>query len=334
MDEESSSEKETEKEREEPKKSKEENFTGKIRKNPWILSTLVLGVLTLILLVSNFSGFTGSAITGGVISGGEAGEKLLKFYESNGVTGLELGSVEEESGLYKVNFNYQGQVVPVYVTRDGTLAGSLAPVIEVSTNSSSDSQTQEIPKSEKPQVDLYVMSFCPYGNRGEDTMLPVYNLLKDNVDWNIHYIVSVSGDTIRSLHGQPEIDQNIREVCVKRDYGLDAFWKFINYVNQNCGGDGNCWEDAAKEAGADPTKIQSCFDNDGLELMKVEAAASNKAGATGSPTLLINGVKSNTIYQYENSEAYKQAICNAFNEAPEECTTELTSSGTSAGGSC
>ena len=70
--------------------------------------------------------------------------------------------------------------------------------------------------------------------------------------------------------------------------------------------------------------------------MRAESDVSNEAGASGSPTLLINGVKSNIVYQYENSESYKQAICGAFNNAPKECEEVLTSSGSSAsaGGSC
>jgi len=63
--------------------------------------------------------------------------------------------------------------------------------------------------------------------------------------------------------------------------------------------------------------------------------ASVEAGAQGSPTMLINGVETTVVYQYGDSEAYKQVICSAFNNAPSECTQVLTTAtSASAGGSC
>jgi len=301
-----------------------------VRGNPWIISTVVLGAIVLVMLVSNFGILTGGFITGGAIGANDAGEKLLNFYESTGVEGLSLDSVEQESGLYKVNFNYQGNPISMYLTKDGKLAGSLSPIdFEVS-----EPEAENIPKSDKPKVELYVMSFCPYGNLAEETFLPVYNLLKDKVEWNIHYIVSVSENSVSSLHGQPEVDQNIREVCVLNKYGMDSFWKFVDYVNQNCGSDGNCWQDAAKQAGLNVNDIQSCFDSEGLNLMKQEADASNEAGASGSPTMIINGVETRAVYSYGDSEIYKQTICSAFNDEPEECSVQLTSTQSAASGSC
>ncbi len=306
------------------------NLTEAMRKNPWMVSTVVLGVLSLILLVGLIGNFS---LTGNVVSEDTVAQNLLTFYEANGAAGLELESIEEVSGVYKINFLYNGAVVPMFATKDGKFAGSLNPIIDPSENQKPISA--EVPKSDKPIVELFVMSFCPYGNKAEDTMLPVYNLLKDKVEWNIHYIVSVSGDIVNSLHGPPETDQDIREVCVLNKYGLDEFWAFTSYVNQNCGSDGSCWEDAAQNAGIDKNAIQSCYDNEGIDLMKEEAEASNNAGANGSPTFLINGVKSNSVYQYGNSEAYKQAICEAFNDTPNECSEELSgSTSTSSGGSC
>jgi hypothetical protein len=69
--------------------------------------------------------------------------------------------------------------------------------------------------------------------------------------------------------------------------------------------------------------------------MKAEADASSAAGASGSPTMTINGQTTQAVYQYGNSEGYKKAICDAFNTAPTECSKTLSSStSTSQGGSC
>jgi hypothetical protein len=191
-------------------------------------------------------------------------------------------------------------------------------------------------KSDKPVVDLYVMSFCPYGNQAEDTMLPVYNALKSKADFRIHYIVSVDGNTVQSLHGAKEVTENEKEACVLKEYGLDAWFSVATYVNTNCGSTGACFADAAKAASVDTAKIDACVASDGVALMSANGAASSAAGANGSPTLIVNGVKSNSVYQYGNSEAYKTAICSAFNTAPSECSIQLSAqtSSASAGGAC
>ena len=230
----------------------------------------------------------------------------------------------------------------VFTTKDGGYMVDLmynlsAPFpTQPSTTVQNQTAATSVPKTDKPKVELYVMSFCPYGNRAENTMLPVYNLLKDKVDWSVHYIVSVNGNNTQSLHGQPEVDQNMREACVLADYGMDKWWNFTVYVNNNCGSNGNCWEAAASAAGIDSSKISECVSARGLSLMQFEAAATNAAGAGGSPTLILNGVESSAVYNYENPEAYKTAICSAFNSAPGECSTALTGSSvsTATGGSC
>jgi hypothetical protein len=167
-------------------------------------------------------------------------------------------------------------------------------------------------------------------------MLPVYNLLKDKVDWKIYYIVSISGSTVNSLHGQPEVEEDEREACVLSEYGLDKWWNFTIYVNNKCGRDGACWEEAANQAGLDVNKIKDCVNKKGLDLMKASESATQSAGVTGSPTLIINGVRSRAVYQYGNSEAYKQAICDAFASPPRECSEVLKTSGSgaSSGGQC
>ncbi len=43
-------------------------------------------------------------------------------------------------------------------------------------------------KVDKPQLDFYVMSFCPYGNDIEDTLRPVFDLLGNKVDIRPRYI--------------------------------------------------------------------------------------------------------------------------------------------------
>ena len=191
-----------------------------------------------------------------------------------------------------------------------------------------------IEKSEKPKVNLFVMSFCPYGNLAENTIKPVIDLLGDKVEWNLNYVVSVNGTTVSSLHGQPETDQNVRELCVQDLYDYSKMWDFILYVNENCGSNGSCWKDGATSLGIDTAKIENCLTERTLELMTAEAKIAGEFGAQASPTFFINSTKDNSIYSYGNPNTVKEAICSAFVEAPEECATVLESSDTNVSGSC
>jgi len=273
----------------------------------------------------------------------QAKDKALLFIKDNLVqpgTELEVKSVTEENGMYKLVIGLGTQEVEAYITKDGKKF--FPQVMDIAKTEEGKKKTAEenskpenIAKSDKPTVDLYVMSFCPYGNKAEDTLKPVYQLLKNKVNFNFRYIVSSSGDAIQSLHGQPEVLQNEREACVMKDYGKDKWMDFATYVNANCGSDGACWETGAKSLSIDTAKVTACVRSSGAALMKADEKLSTSANASGSPTMIINGTSTKKVYQYGNAESYKQAICSAFNTAPEECSTVLNSeTSTSSGGSC
>lgn len=278
------------------------------------------------------------------ISEEEAKEKAKKFIEENLVapgTKVEIVKISLESDLYVIELDVEGQNVTAYMTKDGSKFFPQGMDIsdtekKAAEKKAADAEAEKnIPKSDKPVVDLYVMSFCPYGNKAEDTLKPVYDLLKDKVDFNFRYIVGTEGDKITSLHGQPEVDQNEREACVMKNHGKDAWMAFVTYVNANCGSDGDCWEAGASSLNIDTRKINACVSSEGKALMQADAKASSEAKASGSPTMLINGSSTKAVYQYGNSNSYKEVICNSFNEKPEECTQELSSdTSTAEGGSC
>ena len=319
-------------------------FINGARKNPWIVSTVVLAIALIAVVIISYGNGTGVKM----VTGEVAAEKAVSFLNSNPALGggITLSSVEKQENFYEAKVNYKGQEVPIYITLDGEYLLNGAPLslnadlsqTTNTANTNTQTQQEEIPKTNKPKVELYVMSFCPYGNRAEDTMLSVYNLLKNKADFVVKYIVSDNNGAISSLHGQKEVDQDAKELCVNQIYGKDKLWKFMTYIDDNCGSDGSCWQDAAKASAVDAAGITTCVTNQGNSLLKTEAAAANAAGVSGSPTLIINGVETSAVYQYENSEAYKQAICSAFTTQPVECSQVLSSTSstgsTTTGGSC
>ena len=307
----------------------------------------VIGAIILIILIAG-AGYYEKVWKKNNLTQKEAKAQVEDFINNNLMqegTKAEIGEVVKEGGMFKVKVKIgegdQAQEIESYLSLDGKKFFPSAPMdIEetkktIAEEKKKASEPEEIPKSDKPKVDLFVMSFCPYGNKAEDTMKPVYELLKNKVDFNFRYIVSSKDNVISSLHGEKEVVQNEREACVLKYFGKDKWMSFVTYVNANCGSDGSCWEAGAKSAGLNSTKIATCAKAEGVALMKADEKISAEAQASGSPTMLINGVSTKSVYKYADSEAYKQAICGAFNTAPVECEKALSTSTTTAeGGSC
>ena len=282
-------------------------------------------------------------MTSGKASADAIANEAIKYINENliapGVV-ASLVNVTDTGSVYKIHLKVEQEGNSLgefdsYVTKDGQLLFPEGYDMKQSLAQENNETPTEVPKTDTPDVKLFVMSFCPFGNQAEDTMLPVYNLLKDKVNWSIHYIVADNNGTISSLHGQAEVDEDQREECILKESGMDKWWQFVAYVNANCGSDGVCWQEAATNAGVDVSTINNCVSSQGLSLLKDEAAASNEAGVSGSPTLIINGVESESVYQYGKPQAYLDAICSAFNSAPAECSQQLAAlNTTSSGGSC
>ncbi len=96
------------------------------------------------------------------------------------------------------------------------------------------------------------------------------------------------------------------------------------------------WEKCASETGVDKDQLKACAEGaEGKELMSKSVALANVFGASGSPTLVIDG----SDYQgARTSTGYMAAICSAFDGTkPEGCSTKfddaaLQASATAQGG--
>lgn len=301
---------------------------------PYHLTTAGLAVVVVILV--------GLLLTSGFLSTSDSqiGSKVTTFVNENFLIPRGLSANLEDAQpitghLYQVDLNIEGsdEPVPFYVTKDGQYLIFPDGLIDMDEYNSISTGQTDIPKTDKPVVQLFVMSFCPYGTQAEAIIEPVIALLGDKITFEPHFIVSVSGDQIQSLHGQYEVDENIRQACVFK-YNKDKWWTYVNYINEKCFSSNLdiCWKESANQAGLDVASIETCFNDEGFALMQAESDLSNKNGVSGSPTLIINGV---TYSGARTTEAYKDAICSAFNTEPSECAQEITATTTSeASGSC
>ena len=182
-------------------------------------------------------------------------------------------------------------------------------------------------KKEKPEVELFVMSQCPYGAQMEKGLLPVMGLLKDKADIEIKFVNY-------AMRGQEEIDENVRQYCIQKEQNS----KFIKYLKCYLaeGKSSECVE----EAGVDKTKLSVCegltdaqfkisadFEDKSTwtgnyPSFSIHDADNEKYGVRGSPTLVINGVTASVA---RDSASLLKAVCSGFSEKPEECDEELES---------
>lgn len=320
-------------------------FSKKVKKNPWIVSTVVLGLALIVLLVLNFTGnVTGAFGSSDVIGPDVAGDKIVSFLNEQTGGGVEYVSAEDKGNLYEVTVAYNGQDVPVYVTKDGAyfVQGAIPMDEEITTPNTPSTTTPpaatNVPKSDKPIVELFVMSHCPYGTQAEKGMLPVYELLGDNIDSNIRFVYY-------AMHGETEVVEQKNQYCIQKEQND----KYYDYLKCFLGKTGSAADSAAciKSVGINQAKLTTCAEKADKEfdltknledttsylsgrfpLFNIDKALNEEYGIGGSPTLVINGV---TVSSGRDSASYLAAVCNAFNEPPAECDEVLSSTSPSAG---
>lgn len=246
-----------------------------------------------------------------------------------------ISEVSEEYGLYKMMIDI-GSESPVesYVTKDGRLffpqaidmdemLGEQSPTAGApGANTAID---LNIPKTDKPVVELFVMSYCPYGTQIEKGMLPVIETLGDKMDFRLKFVDYI-------MHDKEEIDENLIQYCIQEEQPE----QLLSYLQ--------CFLADGDTAGClsgkniNKSKIESCVaatdkkfsvtDNYNKKLdyrgqfpgFNVDKEDNAKYGVGGSPTLVINGLE---VSSGRDSATLLATICSAFNEAPAECATQL-----------
>lgn len=307
---------------------KKKSVTETVRGNPWIISTVALGIFVLIII---FSGFMG--VAGNVISEKKAGDSLVGFLNEQTGGGVSYVSSESDGLLYKVTVSYNDQDIPVYVTKDGKYyVQGVSEIKQVSVSDSSDDETtnQNIPKTDKPKVELFVMSYCPYGTQAEKGIIPVVELLGDKIDFDLRFVYYAMHPT------SGEVEENLRQYCIQKDQE-DKFTDYLSCFLKEGKSDA-----CLTEAKIDKAKMNSCYSAADKEfdvlknkndksswlsgyypLFNVDKELNEQYDIGGSPTLVINGVQ---VSSARSPASYLDVVCQAFTDGnvPEECGTQLS----------
>ncbi|MEM0475638.1 MAG: thioredoxin domain-containing protein [Candidatus Norongarragalinales archaeon] len=262
-----------------------------------------------------------------------------KFLAAQELTS-KITNASEKNGLYEFKVaimqgNETLDYATVFVTLDGKklVIGNAVDLVDVTPPPS----PTPPPKSDKPDVKLFVMSMCPYGVQAEHAMIPVIKLLGDKASFDVRFIANEGANgTFDSLHGQPEVEEDLRQVCIAANQ-KDKFLAYLEcFVKEPAeainAGDAAAYQainwtkmasDCMAAAKVDVANVTACMNGaQGTELLKKNIALANQLGIGSSPTITING---GSYKGARSSEAFKQGVCNAFKTAPSECSQQLSS---------
>ncbi len=313
--------------------------------------------------------FTAPTLTGAVVSTGgntnQLGQRTVMALNSlpdviaskENVTFVDIN--EYDNSLYKVTTLWIGNQIPVFITKDGKnlfysdqngeVTGdpqSIEGLINayeknyelVQAQLEAQSQPQSISKTETPKIELFVMSYCPYGLQAEKAMIPVMELLGNKADIKLMYVNYL-------MHGWKEAIQNNYQYCIEKNQP-EVFTEYMRCFLQ----EDNHLE-CANNVEVDLTQVDICIENleetyniseifnsstQSYPRYPVHTELNELYGIRGSPGLVINGIlidsqrpvliNSKSIYISRSAESFKQLVCEAFVNQPSECNEILNAS--------
>ncbi len=174
---------------------------------------------------------------------------------------------------------------------------------------------QEAPK----RLDVFVMSHCPFGVKALNAMSEVLKNFNNGIAFNVNFIASAEGEGFKSMHGQAEVDEDIRELCAIKNYKKN--FKYMDYIlcrNQNIASEN--WQECTGSNGINAGVIEKCFAGEGKQILRENIKIAEGLGIGGSPTWLANNK-----FQFSglSAEEIKTQLCK-YNETLKNCDKKLS----------
>ena len=284
----------------------------------------------------------------GKLSAQEAAQKAIDYLNDNLPEDLSasLISAVGKEDIVEISFSIADREYSSYVTKSGSLF--FVEGIDLNEEMVKIEETKgEITKSEIPDVELFIMSYCPYGLQAQKVFLPVYELLGSKTNMNIRFVNYI-------MHGKKEIDENLRQYCIQKEQEE----KYKNYLS--CFVVEGDFEGCLEDVSIDQDKMNNCisatdqnhniysqYEDQSTWLrgaypkFDIESNLNEQYGIGGSPTLVINGAVIVSVQKdcpegkecvvmpdmKRTPEKYKEVICQAFTNQPEECSQILSNDG-------
>ncbi|MBU0636851.1 hypothetical protein KKH16_01415 [Patescibacteria group bacterium] len=253
-----------------------------------------------------------------------------------------IKSIVEEGDVYSIKLDIKGQEYTSYMTKDGKKFFQSGIDIEQmikETQANKAGKTDKQPsanlsKTDKPEVELFIMSHCPYGTQIEKGILPVIETLGDKINFTLKFCDY-------AMHGKKELDEQLTQCCIQKEEKT----KLNNYLK--CFLQSSDSASCLKSASLNQDKINNCIKTMDKQYKVTEKfndkktwASGNyppfdvyksdneKYGIQGSPALVVNGEQAQTK---RDAASLLTTICSAFNNPPAECKEQLSSTSPSPG---
>ncbi len=304
----------------------------KIHKNKVFWSGLSIGVILVVLIAVIV--FSAKDFSTRELALEKVDYLLEQTGEKSDLISLKVGnkiSLQEVNVLDASTLNNATptELGKIYISRDGSKL-VYGQIIDY---------TQALPepvavveKSERPKVELFIWSYCPYGIQMQGPFTEVAALFRDYADFSLV--------PFHDGHGAYENQQNKIELCMQ-EVAPDKVWsyskKVVDEVYPACADvkteecDKNASVKAMTALGIDSDKVLECVTTKGDELFSNARALSSQYGISGSPTVVINGVKAEVG---RSAEAVKNAVCDAMVNPPEICNEKLGDASAELQGNC
>jgi glutaredoxin len=233
-----------------------------------------------------------------------------------------------------------GHDLTSYVSQDGKTFFPEAIDMDSAENSAGNQNNQpqeskqSAEKADVPEVELFVMSYCPYGLQAEKGMLPVVELLGSKIKFSLKFVDY-------AMHGEKEIDENLRQYCIEKQ-GVSKLASYLKCFTDK-GDSAACVPVTKIDVGALNTclaatdaefKIKEKFEDQNAWIggryppFDVDKDDNVKYGVRGSPTLVVNGAK---VSAARDPQSILTAICSGFSNLPDECGQKLSGNAPSPG---
>lgn len=324
-------------------------------KKKFHLQSFVVGVATVLFFVTTFVvlarfGLVGAGVSMVAKIGNEKAASIMKELVENNLikkgTGVAVEKVEfmEKLGLYEVKMKLAGKTdIVAFLSKDGKyfvkeatsldeIRASRGAQEEAAAKEAERKRNIKIPKSEKPEVEVFVMSHCPYGTQVQKGFLPVMKTLGSKAVVDFKFVDYL-------MHGKKELVENLNQHCIEQTESE----KQLAYLECFLGSKGveSDSRSCMKKTGISESKIANCVAKTDKQFMLSEKFENMNAWegsdyppfnlhkeendnyqVGGSPTIVINGT---IVEPNRDPRSLLKTVCSAFEEVPAECEAELSS---------
>ena len=286
-----------------------------------------------------------------VLTVSEAKSAALDFINGNLVqagTKVDITGITAEGSLYKMEVDVAGQKITAYMTNDG---GQFFPTgMDMKATAKTDAVADNsqatpavpVPKNDKPNVKLFVMSYCPYGTQIEKGILPAVAALGNKINFTLEF-VDYSMHNDHATGDRKELDENLRQYCIQKLQPTKLATYLTCFLKAGKGTEDTCMT----QSGVTVAPVNSCMTEADAQfnvtkdfndqssykgqfpIFEVNAEYNTKYSVAGSPTLVINDTTANAAGR--DSASLLKTICSAFNTEPKECQTQLSGTAPAAG---